>query len=234
MTLSEEEVHRMESHAGACPDCAVLLEMHAHLRLPQGVELESQVPEHMVAGMWAWVSTHVRERPSRRGSVFARFLVPALAAATLLLVLGNALLLRELRGAQQRVAVLESREQPAPSRLATAASQALRGGASVRWAKGHLADRERISLAEVHVLLQELPPEQQLLSRRDAVRLLQGLGPWRSYLPAETLEEIDIEDGLQAAEMVRIIEALPLDAETELRSARLLRLSERWRPGIGI
>ncbi|HER43412.1 MAG TPA: hypothetical protein ENO08_03025, partial [Candidatus Eisenbacteria bacterium] len=109
------ESRELERHAAECPDCAIMLETCLHLAGPFKEELESKVPAEMADSMWAQVSSHIADRrPVGWRWSLSRVIVPALAAAVILLVfwLGMTLgELRYLRGVEERMAAeIERRE----------------------------------------------------------------------------------------------------------------------------
>jgi len=108
-TASDEELEELERHASACPDCAVLLAMNRHLRAETLSELEEQVPDSLVDTMWQRVVGEIAARRAERLSLtkrfwpFQRILVPAMAAAIVLLVFASGFLLGELKSLKQAV-----------------------------------------------------------------------------------------------------------------------------------
>ena len=110
--LSREERAALERHAEGCADCAVELRIHAHVTAVSGAELESAVPDEMVDTMGRNVMEDLSRRSVRRSPSGSRMwpmmkiLVPALAAAVVVLVFTGGFLfggLRQLKTREQQL-----------------------------------------------------------------------------------------------------------------------------------
>lgn len=228
--LTEAEAAERRRHATACADCGMLLAVREHLVETSQGELEARVPDELADSVWPSVQARVARRrpgamrsPPRRG-----WLVPALAAASLTLLVGCGYLLMEVGRLRERSDALVRRVEQqerwltelntGPDLGPRARTAALAGGAG--WQR-MLARRDRISVAELRELLEAVPAELTVL---DAGRL-RGLRrelPFGTGIPAATRDLLDPEDGLQAGELLRLLDALNLDSSWSLAVSRLL------------
>ena len=122
-TLPEEGGRQLQLHASSCPDCAMLLRVQEHLKLPPLEELEAEVPEDLLASVWSGVESGIEERggmaPARDseklpadispdvsaetpGTRRFGWFVPTLAAASVALLLSTGFLFSELRRSEGR------------------------------------------------------------------------------------------------------------------------------------
>jgi hypothetical protein len=63
-TLPEEGIDQMQLHAQGCPDCSMLLRVKEHLFLPSLEELEGTVPEDLLASILPSVERELETSPS--------------------------------------------------------------------------------------------------------------------------------------------------------------------------
>lgn len=111
--LSEEGLRHLRLHAESCAECSILLRTQEHLAAPSLAELEKAVPGELVASIWPRVEAETG--PSRvRGPVSrevlprwyrilpARWAIPALAAAAVVLLLSTGFLMTELTATRAR------------------------------------------------------------------------------------------------------------------------------------
>lgn len=237
-TLSEEGIAELRLHAGSCQDCAVLLRMHEHLEGLSVVAGEAAVPDEWVSSMWPRVQADVATRESRRlqRSLHRRWswLVPAMAAATLLLAIASGLLFVELKGLRYREQILVQQVQEQQRWLAeldvrTSASAVARtaGLAGTSTWERVLAHRESMRVSELSDLLAGLPPSTTILSAADVRGLIRRVPYLRTGAWETVFAEIRIEDGLQAGEALQLIEVLNVPVDRSIPMARVLNLSRR-------
>jgi len=123
----------LEAHATSCADCARLLRVHRQLAAPTSEEIEEQVPEDLVTGMWARVaaatagatagtgpgeqaagSPRVISAPPVRPPAVVRprsWIVPALAAAVMVLLFATGYLVAEVRQLHRQEGLLTAELQ---------------------------------------------------------------------------------------------------------------------------
>ncbi len=235
--LPDKAVEQLRDHARGCVECAMLLEMHEHLASPPLADLEDAVPDELVASVWPRVEAAIATRASARlrgsrGWHGWAWLVPALAAATLVLFVGSGLLFRELVRLRQREEVLVQRvaEQErwlAELELRTASDPVARtAGLAGRaaWERA-LARRTSVSVAELAAMLRSLPATATILGAAQAEEAAGSLPSWLATAWRGPLAELDSEDGIQARELLRLLERLDVDPERRVSTARLLALS---------
>jgi hypothetical protein len=232
-TLPADEAARLREHAAACRDCAALIEIEEHLASPPLEELEAAVPAEWAAGMWGSVRSEIAVRESRRrrewgGWRAPRWAVPAAAAAMLALLGGAGFLARELAVLRQRERMLvleleQQRQWLAELDVRTAAAAAARGAGPTTAAGWErlLARREPVSGSEVKALLAGLPADATLLSAVEVHRVLRRIPYVRIAGWDEALREAGAEDGLQAGELLRLVDTLGIDLERGVSVARL-------------
>lgn len=204
--------------------------MRELLDAPSSEELEAAVPDPHVAGMWAAVrDARPSGSPARPHDRRARgsWLLPVLAAASVLLALvaGGLAVERERLVARQaeleagvvslerRLAALERAGSDGPTALASLASPA--------WERV-LAAEEALTSGRARALLGRVPPGTTLLGPEE-LEALAAAGPlavppgWRTFGRA-----VDLQDGLQAGELLAAIEGADLAAGTTIPVARIL------------
>jgi len=272
-----EELVRLEKHADGCPDCAMLLRLHVHLVDESLADVETRVPDALVAGMWprlqaemsgrtglAFSPANVRRWQHRLRSLLGTrsrspsgWLVPALAASVMILLIGGGYLLGEVNQLKQRerllVTSLLQQEQMTASRVGTWLAwrspapdpqllsgknrgPAWLGPSRMRSSAGTgltrtLVGEQELSVAQLANLLALLPPRTEVLGA-DALRTAR----WQRLRQREiqrvaAAANIPIEDGLQAAEALQILETLDLNPEQTFSTTRLLVLATGRSPG---
>ncbi len=232
--LSDEGVEQLRLHAASCPDCAMLLEMHERLAPHSFEEWEAVVPDEYVSSMWSRVRSEIVTRESRRrGSGRAwwasRWLVPTLAAASLVLLVSTAFLLGELSRvrASERALALEvakhGRRLAELEVTSSGTSAALMGLVGRRAWERQLASRQSVSVGELRRMLEGVPSEMTIVG---AARLDLGeLPTWVALGWRAALDEIEDEDGVQAGELLRALERLDLGTDTRIPVHRLLSVT---------
>ena len=205
-SLPDEGLEQLRIHALSCPDCSMLLKVKEHLALPSLEELEAAVPQGFLDSMWPKVEEELRGKkgrledlPSVRtespSSVQLPWLLPALAAASVALLLSTGFLFSELRktaarGDQLVLQVTELREnmdelEERTQWVERTAQLAGSGRNRARALTFQFAGQESISVGALVELLQRSPPETVLL---DTSELRALFGPSRQ--PPPELKEI--------------------------------------------
>lgn len=238
--LSREERLQMEKHAEKCPDCAVLLKMHAHVTAVPGPELESAAPDGMVDTMWRRVMEDLSRRGAGRipaGSRLRpamRILVPVLSAAVVILVFISGFLfgeLRQLRSREQQLLLETARKDDLISEITVEQARASRERTIYRTGelilRHGLPRQKNFSAGELLSLLEGLPPETTILKAAETESLLSKQLSWRGVSPGGLPPDIDLRDGLQAEEAIRLIEWLKIDPSETISRERLISLSRR-------
>lgn len=110
-TLAEEGLRQLRLHASSCPECAMSMKVLEHLALPSLEELEKEVPDDLLAGVWQGVVAGIDPSaetshgdasggpPSRRSTTW---LLPTLAAASMALLFSTGFLFLELKRSETR------------------------------------------------------------------------------------------------------------------------------------
>jgi hypothetical protein len=234
--LSDDGIAQLQLHAASCPECETLLGLHEHLSLASLEDLEAAVPDLFVASMWDRVQADIATQtaPDRRFGNWhrSRWLVPALAAASLLLLVSTALLLGELgrlRGREQVLVqrVTEHEQRLADLELTTASGNATRAAnlASRRVLERVLSRRESVSIGELGEILERLPAGTTVVSTSGMEALVGNLSFRASPAWRAVRKEIDVEGGVDAGELLHVLEALDVDPATRIPSARLLAVA---------
>lgn len=235
--LPEGARHLLREHGSSCPDCSALLGMQEHLARPTLAELEESVPADLLATVWPAVRAGIagataaatKEKagvgPGRRATAAW---VPALAAACLILLLANGLLLSELREARGRDPLWSRRTQDrgSPTVGARPAGTEGRSPAAGWWGEGQgwassLAGREELSVAELRTLLERVPPSTTVLTAAQAEALLRAA---RLRAPASwqaATGKLRTQGGIRAAHLLSLLDALDLPPDRSLPLARL-------------
>lgn len=263
--LTPEETHWLSQHARQCADCAMLLRIRDHLAAPSTEVLAEDLPADADARMWHAVAAQTRT-PAAAGRRSApwwqaanpqRWLAPVFATALLLLLIGNLLLIGELRRIHHREQELASQLAQIENRLPVAGQPAeiatLAGGftagrrpgilaAATRGARSRidvsigrwLPDRESLTASELRAELSQIPPRITLLSRYDAELLLEHLAARSPLGIGALLKHVQIEDGLQTEEVLRLLDQLLPDAEQSISREQLRRAVRRLDRGIAL
>jgi len=234
--LPDDGLQQLQLHARSCPDCGMLLKLHEHLLAYPLGDLEAAVPDELVASVWprvqADVATHesTRLRESRGWQGWG-WLVPAMAAATLLLFIASGFLFKELRQVRQREGVLvqqiaEQERWLAELDLRSAPSAAARTAAlagSRSWQR-MLSRMESVSVSDLNALVEGLPARTTILTAAEAERLVGRVPYLRSGAWKAALAETRIEDGIQAGELLRLLESLDVDPDRTIPTTRISEL----------
>jgi anti-sigma factor RsiW len=235
-TLPDESREQLRLHAASCPECAMLLKMHEHTAAPSRAGLEAVVPDDLLASMLPRVRAAIGDRravsarDSRRGRG-PGWLVPTMVAATIILALGVGFLftqLRQLQGREQALArqVVEQQRWLAEldSRMSSNAvvrTAALAGRTA--WERA-LARRQNVSVAELGDMLRRVPASTTVLSASQLQSLIMGVPSWARAAWNEALSDVDRGDGIQAGELLQLLQALPVNPERTMPTARILGL----------
>jgi hypothetical protein len=221
---SDEERRAIERHAAACPDCALLLAMNRHLNAETLSELEERVPDSLVDTMWQRVVGEIAARraerlsPQRRFWPFQRIFVPAMAAAIVLLVFTSGYLLGELRHLRRserqlamELSLKDQRLEEMQHGMKTIQAGRLPERVTLLGVRLGLPQQADFSASELISLLELLPRETTMLEAGKVESMLQ-----QKRLPGMIRarfqpEGIDIDDGLQAGEIIILIEWLDID-----------------------
>jgi hypothetical protein len=235
--LSEEGVEQLRNHAAACEDCAMLLRVHEHLATLPLAELEAAVPDELVASVWPRVAAAVAIGKSARlretrGWQGWSWLVPAMAAATLLLFIGSGLMYRELRESRRRESALleqiaERERWLAELGLRSSADPVTRTAGlagQATWERA-LARRRSVSVGELSRMLSRLPATTTILDASQLEALYKSIPFWLAPAVRGAAADVRTEDGLQAGELARLVEALGIDSSRRISTARLLALA---------
>jgi hypothetical protein len=225
----------------------MLLRVHEHLALPSLEELEAATPEELVASMWSTVEAEVG--PMVEGVVkegkkdglgggsagtpgVHRFpwLVPTLAAASIVLLFSSGFLFSELkrtkaRGMELAEQIGELERGFAGLNERTAAVERTAGLAGRnRWVRAlsmDLGRRESVSIEWVRQRVGRLPPDTPLFTASEVEALLGGVTSWG--FPAFRGEVYDRAgtDGLSAQELLAVFDSLNLPPELTVPASRL-------------
>ncbi len=232
--LGEDGMAQLQLHAEACVECDAILRMHEHLALPSLEDLEVEVPDVYVASMWDSVQAEIAIQEARhitrpRGWGSSRWLAPSLAAASVLLLVATGFLLGELGELRGREELLVQRIAEHEQRLASlevTTSSVATGLVGRRAWERTLSRRESVSVAELISMLERLPPSTTIVDAARLESLLAGAPFWALAGRSTALDELRGADGVQVAELVRLLDALALDPELQIPVARLLALSD--------
>ena len=199
-SLPEDGLEQLRIHALSCPDCAMLLKVKEHLALPSLEELETAVPQELLDTMWPRVEEGVGapagkllQKPSTAPRI--PWLVPSLAAASVVLLLSTGFLFSALRRTAARgdqlasqVTELQQGLEELDARtewVERTAQLAGLGRSRVRALNFELAGRESITVGGLVELLEGYPADGVLL---DAGQVRSLLGSTRR--PPPELREI--------------------------------------------
>ena len=247
--LPEEGVRQLRLHAGSCADCATLLKVQEHLVHPSLEDLESRVPEEVVAGMWEAVREDLSSRQPGHGESAAavpeesslalnhprlqpraRWLVPALAAATLALLFSTGFLYWQTTELQSRAAALAQQvedqrhwmaELDADAADPVARTAALAGRNP--WSRA-LSRQDQISLADLRDLLARAPGNRVILSQAQLDAVLRNRMPLSPPILRDAMGRIQGTDGVTAAELLAALDGLDASPDTTLPTKELMAL----------
>ena len=230
--LSDEEFLQLMNHIDTCRDCAVLLRMQQHTSAISTQELESEVPDRFVDGMYRGVLEKIEERAPGRSWLSRlwprqELLVPAFAAAIVILLFGGGMMLQELRHLQQREHVLTSRIERQERLIGVPAAAV--GGDGLKlpgqnWRRV-LSRHEDMSVEDLQMVLRRLPPGTSILTPKETATLFERYDRWAGNAWKNATESIETHDGLQVEEMLRLIESLDPNPDRRIPTARLITLS---------
>lgn len=176
-------------------------------------------------------SPQASSRP--RSERWRRGLVPGLAAAVFILAFVCGFLFGELRELRQREDVLVA--ELAASRQALNRSHPYETTAPHGRVAGVLADlgwrhtlpvQESFSIEELVTLLERLPPRTSLLPAGDDLAYLGGAFRMRGIRNCTRGERVDMHDGLQAGEAVRLAKCLHIDPGTRVSREEIVTFIE--------
>ncbi|UCC71092.1 MAG: zf-HC2 domain-containing protein [Gemmatimonadota bacterium] len=235
--LPEDGLAQLQAHAGSCPECATLLEVHEHLTSPALSDLEAAVPDELLASIWPRLQAEIATASSARlresrGWQGWGWLVPAMAAATLLLFLGSGLLFQEVRQLRQRedalvaqlaeqerwLAELDFRTSSDP----VARTAGLAGRAT--WERA-LSRRRSVSVSELRNMLRSVPAAATVFDASELESLQRNIPFWMSSAARKAAAEIRPGDGVQAGELLRLLDTLDVDPGRRIPTARILALT---------
>ena len=211
----------LRAHAEECQECAAWLRLRGHTAIGADADLEKDVPDDLVRGMWDRVSAEIdaprRRRGVRGGGRLRERLVPIQAAAIVLLAIGVGALFvqtRELRERERELAArLEARESLVLSARTTASVFRFRSAL----AAGRIEEATPVSLRRA---IAALPAGTTLLGPAETERALARL-PLRFGAARAIREGIRIDDGLQAFEALRLLDAAPIEPNEPIPVRRL-------------
>lgn len=241
--LTEEAAARLRRHADSCPDCAMLLQLQQHVAASGQEELEAAVPEEYVTTMWGRVQADIAVQgvsrvPRSRGWHASRWLVPALAAASLFFLVASGLMLGELKRLRaretalvQRLAENERRLGDLDLRVMTDPVARTASLAGTRTWVRLLERRRSISVAELEALIAGLPVETTVVDASEWWALETSIPVWMSSVWKSATETLRAEDGVQAGELAALLAVLDLDPGRRLPTARILALTGAAGPG---
>lgn len=215
----------LREHASGCPDCAALGRLGERLAGPTLEELEAQVPDAWVKDMWAGVRRELRARDGGRRSRWG-WAVPALAAASVVLIALNGVTLRALSRATAVAEELTEEVLDQQRRLVEAAgpAPAAGGSAMVRRAASLrvLEARGDMTVDDLRALLAGLPADMPVI-RAARVGTLSGsrlLPPgWR-----EALGRLPADGDVTAGDVLAVLEELELPGGASVPAGRLFDL----------
>jgi len=236
--LPDEAVRLLRAHGDSCPECATLLGVQEHLVSPGLAELEEEVPAELLATVWPVVREGAAAagalgapgRPVRDPSLRAprfRAWIPALAAASVVLLLGNGVLLSRLRQSQDREEVLAQRLLEQEGRVSPTVSTGLesrRSGLLGRegaagWAAA--LGGEDVSVGELRALLESVPGNPTVLSATQVDALLGAARLWAPASLRAATAELRGEEGVRARDLLHLLQILDLSPEQTIPTSRL-------------
>lgn len=238
--ISREDEIQLNKHAGDCPDCAMLLAMHRHLTSPSGPELEAAVPNGMVDTMWRRVMADISQRSAGRNAAGSRLwpvmklLVPALSVVVVVLAFVSGFMfseLRQLRSREQELIHEVGHRDELIAHLSAGQETISRERGIFRagnmMIRRGLPQQEIFTAEELLTLLNELPPDVTIMGPDDARSLLSRSVMPRSLGSTDLPDFIDLRDGLQAEEVIRLVEWLGLDPGETISRDRVLALTNQ-------
>lgn len=229
--LPHEGQRQLRAHAERCPTCAMALQVREHLATLSAEKAEAAVPDDWVRSMWPRLQERFRVRSTRPRPMGWRrreLAGPVAVAAAVVLLLGVGFLSHKVRALQLRADVLvqqlEQRERwlaeldSSPNASARARTAAL--AASADWER-LLVRRERVTVAEVEAALGQLPPGTTILRAAQLRRLARRVTYGSAGELEAGLRSVDVEDGLQAEELLTLLEEWDLDPARSVATSRI-------------
>jgi hypothetical protein len=235
------------------------LTVQEHLVRPSLVELENRVPEEMLASMWPRVDGEVKsreevaelavvgrgdagwaprgsgegQRAGEGGGQRPRFgwLVPILAAATLILLFSTSYLSLErgrLREQEAYLAQQVAEQQRWLSELNVGAdadpvarTAALAGRNP--WLRA-LSRQESITVQGLQLLLERMPGDRIIMTQAQVDAALRSRTPLSLPLLRDVLSGIETRDGVRARDLLRALEGMGVGPDVSVPTADLMSL----------
>jgi hypothetical protein len=241
-TLPEEGMRQLRRHADTCSGCAMQLRVQEHLAHPSLQELEARVPEELLGSLWprvlgevrAGAGTRLEAAPGVKTPGFRprfRWLVPTLAAATLVLLFSTGFLALELGQLKDQAAILtqQAAEQQrwlaglevGPSADPVARTAALAGRNP--WLRA-LGRQESISVDGLRVFLERMPGNRVLMSETQLGAALRAPSPLGMPLLKDLLEQVETRDGIRARDLLEALEGMDLNPGLTVSTSDLIDL----------
>jgi hypothetical protein len=242
--LSEDGMRQLRHHAAGCTECSMQLKVKEHLMGPSLADLEAEVPEELLASVWDGVRAGLKADAADSGAPGSfrervvvpirprfRWVVPTLAAATVVLVFSTGFLSVALGSARDREATLTQQvaeQQRWLSELGAtpfadpAARTAALAGRSP-WTRA-LSRQESISIQGLQALLERVPGDRAVLSQAQLDSVLRSRTPLPVPLLREALARIDDGEGVLARDLLRALETLDVSPDMRVPTAELMDL----------
>lgn len=236
-SLSHEARRLLVLHAGGCPACDMQLRVQRHLAGVSLGELEARVPEAVLAGMWDRVAGELKRGPAgRRGR---GWLVPILAAASLLLLFSSGFLYSELGRAQHREAILSQQVEEqqrwlaelevSPTADPVARTAALAGRNP--WLRA-LSRQESITVEDLRGLLERMPGDRTVMTEGQLDAALRSRFPLSPSFLGEVLARMDRGrpgrngggGGVRAGELLQALDGMDLSPDRSVPTSELMDL----------
>jgi hypothetical protein len=257
--LPGDGMRQLRAHAEACPECAMQLRVQEHLVRPSLTDLEAQVPEEMLASLWGRVEGELESLeeipetgggvvgasrwarrgpgaglPAGKGPAFRpRFgwLVPALAAATALLLFSTGYLSLERARLLEREGYLAQQVaeqqrwlaelQVGPDADPVARTAALAGKSP--WLRA-LSRQESITVQGLRSLLERIPGDRIIMTRVQVEEALRSRTPLSLPLLREVLGELETRDGVSVRDLLDALEGNGVGPDVLFPTADLMSL----------
>lgn len=169
--------------------------------------------------------------PTSERSPFRRWVVPTLAAATVVLLFSTGLLVTAVARGRGREAilaqqVLEQRRWMAELELSPSADPVARTAALAGkspWARA-LSRQESISVRGLQAMLRRMPGDRIVLTAEQVEAALRSRIPLNPPFMREALAGFRGQNGVKAVDLLKVLEALDVDPEVTLPTAELLAI----------
>lgn len=225
--LPAEAIAQLRGHAERCADCATQLRVQEHLVTPSLGALEAEVPDVWVAGMSERVEAALQAgspRSRRRPS----WVVPAVAAAMVTLLVNVALTRNALHRAEARELTLSEQvldqqrrltalEEPATAGPTLNSSLAGRDG----WLRS-LNSQGTLTVDELRAVLSGLPGGTTLFTASQSSTLTVS-----RFMPAvwrEAFARLQTTDEVTARDLLGVLDDLDLPDDASVPTSRLLAI----------